>query len=107
MTTIMIAVKGEKPEENGRQDDDEHDVEGQRDAIGQVAVDAPEDAPRLVDGAIDHRQAGSRENQRRGAPRSIGGPRNGRAAVGLFQCRCIIDPVAGHRHQVARATARP
>ena len=83
-------------EEDARQHDDEHDVDGQSDAIERVALDAPEDAPRLVDRAVDDRESRRGEDQRRGAARGVGRAGDGDAAIGLLQRRRVVDAVAGH-----------
>ena len=93
-------------EKDGRQHDQEHDVHRQGDAIDRVAGDAAEDPPRFVDGVVDHREAGSGQDQRRGAARGIGRAGDRRAAVGLLQRRRVVDAVAGHRHQMAAPLQR-
>ena len=104
--TIMIAVSGWKPRKIAGQHHQEHDVDGQRHAVDRVAGDPAEDAPRLVDRAVDHRQPGRGQDQRRGAAGGVGGAGHGGAAVGLLQGRRVVDAVAGHRDQVAARLQR-
>ncbi len=93
-------------EEDRREDDEDHDVDGQRHAVDGVGGDAAEDAPGLVDGGVDHREAGGGQDQRRGAAGGVGGAGDGGAAVGLLEGGGVVDAVAGHGDEVAARLQR-
>ena len=48
----------------------------------------------------DHRQTGRGQHQGGGGSRGVGGTGYRDADIGLLERRSIVDPVAGHRHDV-------
>jgi hypothetical protein len=78
MMTIIAADNGTKIKEDRGQHDDKHDVHRECHAVDGIARYARKDTPRLVDGAVDHRQAGGGQDQRGGAARGVGCTGDGR-----------------------------
>jgi len=87
-------------EEYGGENHERHDVHGERHAIDRVARDSAEDAPRLVDGVVDHGKPRRRENECRRAACGVGGAGPRGAAIRLLQGGGVVHAVAGHRHDM-------
>ena len=93
--------EGPVVEEDHREHDQEHDVEGQRDAVERVARDAAEDILRASSNAARiTREPRRREDERGGAPGRVGRARHGHAAVRLLERGRVVHAVAGHGHEV-------
>ena len=86
-----------------REDEERHDLgHGVGEDVEDELADVVVDPPPLLDGGDDGGEVVVGEHHRRGLAGHVrAGPAHRDADVGAAQGRGVVDPVAGHRHDVA------
>ena len=91
---------GVEVEHHHRQDHENHDPNGFRDAVDGITVHALEYAPGFFHGPYQNGEARRREHQVGGRPGGIGGAADRDPQIGLFEGRRVVDAVTGHTDDV-------
>ena len=91
--------------DDAREDDAEEDREDlahvRRQQVAQELLDVVEDHPALTDGSDDRGEVVIAEDHPRRLLGDLGaGDAHGHADVGRLERRRVVDPVAGHRHDL-------